>query len=222
MPGVTFLTFEGIDGCGKTTQVARLLAWLAERAQPGAPPALHVREPGGSPVGERIRALVLDRAIEIGPAAEALLYAASRAELVRSVIVPALADGRTVVADRFLDSSLAYQAVARGLGFEEVLAANRLAVGACVPDLTVLLRIAPSLAATRRAADKRAGEGAGDDRIEAEGVELQARVAQAYDELAERWPERIRVVDASGSVDATWQLVREAVAPVFGAAAVPA
>ena len=132
-----FISFEGLDGCGKTTQAAMLAAALELEGRT----VVRVREPGGTPIGERIRELLLDGDSVIGGAAEALLYAAARAQLVDQVILPALARGEVVVADRFIDSSLAYQGVARGLGLEQVLQANQLATGGLMPDITLLLEL---------------------------------------------------------------------------------
>ena len=137
-----FVTFEGIDRSGKTTQARMLCEALGDEA-------LAVREPGGTAVGERVRDLLKDPAVEMAPEAEALLFAAARAELVAKVIRPALAEGRVVVSDRFLDSSLAYQGHARGLGVDEVERINRWATGGLLPDLTILLSIEPSAAAER-------------------------------------------------------------------------
>src|SRR5919199_6150068 len=137
-----FVTFEGIDRSGKTTQARMLVEALG-------PDALAVREPGGTPLGEQIRALLKDPRGRLGPRAEALLFAAARAELCREVIRPALARGQVVVSDRFLDSSLAYQGDARGLGVEEVLEVNRWATEGLLPDLTILLTIDPHEAARR-------------------------------------------------------------------------
>jgi dTMP kinase len=181
-----FVTFEGIDRSGKTTQ-ARLLAEAL-----GADAVL-VREPGGTELGERVRGILKDPRAEIGAEAEALLFAAARAELCREVIRPALEAGRTVVCDRFLDSSLAYQGAARGLGVDEVLEMNRLATGGLVPDVTILLALGPA------EASERVGEA---DRFEDEGAALQRRVAEAYERLAEAEPGRIRRVDADRPADA--------------------
>jgi dTMP kinase len=180
-----FVTFEGIDRSGKTTQARMLCEALGDDA-------LQVREPGGTPVGERVRELLKDPDVEIGPEAEALLFAAARAELVSGVIRPALAEGRVVVSDRFLDSSLAYQGHARGLGVEEVERINRFATRGLVPDLTILLWIDPVAAATR------AGEV---DRFEDEGDRLQRVVLAAYDELATADPSRWRRIDADRPPD---------------------
>ncbi len=175
-----FVTLEGIDRSGKTTQAALLLRALGERA-------VGVREPGGTAAGECVRELLKDPAIELSSEAEALLFAAARAELVSEVIRPALAEGRVVVSDRFLDSSLAYQGAARGLGVEEVERVNRFATAGLEPDLTLLLDIDPV------AARARGGE---DDRFEQEGAALQERVAAAYDELAAESPRRWRRIAA--------------------------
>ena len=193
-----FISFEGLDGCGKTTQAAMLAAALELEGRT----VVRVREPGGTPIGERIRELLLDGGSVIGRPAEALLYAAARAQLVDQVILPALARGEVVVADRFIDSSLAYQGVARGLGLEQVLQANELATGGLMPDITLLLRLPPELAATRR--------GDTPDRIESESDGFHAAVAEGFAAAAARFPERIHVVDASGPPRAVLARVREA------------
>jgi dTMP kinase len=171
-----FVTFEGIDRSGKTTQ-ARLLADAL------GDDAVAVREPGGTALGERVRELLKDPNAEMGPRAEALLFAAARAELCARVIRPALEAGRVVVSDRFLDSSLAYQGVARGLGLEEVERINRFATGGLVPDLTFLLWIDPAAAAAR---------GGQPDRFEDEGAVLQHAVMDAYERMAAADPRRWR------------------------------
>jgi dTMP kinase len=178
--GGLFVTFEGIDRAGKTTQARLLAEALGDEA-------IAVREPGGTAVGERVRELVRDADFEVGPEAEALLFAAARAELVARVIRPALEAGRVVASDRYLDSSLAYQGAARGLGVEEVAAVNRFATGGLQPDLTFLLEIDAVAAAAR------AGE---PDRFESEGRALQDAVLAAYERLAEGEPERWRRIDA--------------------------
>lgn len=183
-----FISLEGIDGSGKTTQ-AKLLA-----KELGSGTTL-VREPGGTAAGEKIRELLKDPELELDPLAELLLFCAARAELVAEVIGPAREAGRDVVCDRFSDSSVAYQGVARGLGAERVEEICDLATGGVWPDVTVLLRIEPDRAAERIGRRKA-------DRFEGEGIELQRRVAAGYDELAGRHPDRIRVVDADGDRDA--------------------
>jgi dTMP kinase len=176
-----FITLEGIDRSGKTTQAARLAEALG-------PATVLLREPGGTAAGERIRALLKDPEVALGPGAELLLFNAARSQLVNEIVSPALEAGRDVVCDRFIDSTVAYQGVARGLGIEVVEKLNRLVVGTCVPDLTVLLRIEPDRAYAR--------EGDAGDRFEDEGLDFQRRVAEAYDELAARHPERFVVIDA--------------------------
>jgi dTMP kinase len=177
-----FITLEGIDRSGKTTQAAM----LAEALGPGT---VLLREPGGTPAGERIRALLKDPELELGPGTELLLFNAARAELCREVVRPALDDGHDVVCDRFIDSTVAYQGVARGLGVDVVEQLSELVVGSCLPDLTVLLRVDPELAGAR--------DGDASDRFESEGLEFQRQVAGAYDELAARHPDRFEVVDAT-------------------------
>ncbi len=193
-----FISFEGLDGCGKTTQAAL----LAEAAAAGGREVVPVREPGGTAPGERIRSLLLDPGLAIDPWAEALLYAAARAQLVAEVIRPALERGATVIADRYVDSSLAYQGCARGLGVDEVLAVNRAATSGLLPDRTVLLVLDTAAAADRR------GE---PDRIEAEGTSFHRRVAEGFAVAARRFPDRIAVVDASGTPEQVAGRVREAV-----------
>ena len=190
-----FVTFEGIDRSGKTTQARMLCEALGKDAHA-------VREPGGTAVGERVRELVKDPSVEVGPEAEALLFAAARAELVARVIAPALADGRVVVSDRYLDSSLAYQGAARGLGVEKVARINSFATAGLVPDLTFLLALDP------RAAAVRAGEL---DRFEAEGTALQASVLEAYEALAADDPGRWRRIEADRPAEEVHAEVLEAV-----------
>jgi dTMP kinase len=166
---------------------------LAESLGPGT---LLLREPGGTEAGERVRELLKDPSLELDPRAELLLFCAARAELVERVIRPALAEGVDVVCDRFADSTVAYQGAGRGLGTDRVEAANAIALDGCLPDLTVLLRIDPAGAAGRGQQRLAAGEPDGADRFEGEGIELQRRVAAAYDEIAARDPGRVVVVDA--------------------------
>jgi dTMP kinase len=176
-----FISLEGIDGSGKTTQARLLARALGEDV-------VLMREPGGTETGERIRELLKDPMLELDPMAELLLFCAARAELVAQVIAPARDRGRDVVCDRFSDSSVAYQGVARGLGVERVEEICDLATGGVWPDLTILLRISP-----RRATERIGRRPA--DRFEGEGIELQRRVAEGYDEVARRHPERVRVID---------------------------
>jgi dTMP kinase len=189
-----FITLEGIDRSGKTTQAARLAAALG-------PETLLLREPGGTAAGERMRALLKDPGVELDPRAEVLLFCAARAELCRRVIIPALAGGRDVVCDRFIDSTVAYQGAARGLGIELVERLNEVAIADAIPDVTLLLRIDPADAEDRGQQRLEAGGADGADRFESAGIGLQQEVAAAYDELAARHSDRIVTVDGAGSVD---------------------
>jgi dTMP kinase len=177
-----FVTFEGLDGSGKTTQ----LELLRRALEADGRRVLATREPGGTALGERIRGLLLGEC-EVSHWAEAALFAAARAELVERVIAPALADGVDVLCDRYLDSSLAYQGIARGLGLDRVLELNLPAIRGLLPDRTLLLLVAPRVAAVR----------AGDepDRMERQGERFRDDVDRAYRELAAIYPQRIREVD---------------------------
>jgi dTMP kinase len=181
------ITIEGIDGAGKSTLAAALARELRAR---GAPVEL-LREPGGVALSERIRELVKDPRLTVGAPAEALLYAAARAQLVQERLQPLLAGGALVLLDRFVDSSLAYQGAARGLGVEQVAAINRFATGGLLPDRTLLLRLDP---ATGRARQRdRAHE---PDRLEREHDGFFAAIAAAYEQIALAEPRRVRVIDA--------------------------
>jgi len=184
------ITIEGLDGAGKTTLARSLLGALRERAID----AELLREPGGVAAAERIRTLVKDPALHVAPRAEALLYAAARAQLVEEALEPALAAGRWVLLDRFTDSSLAYQGAGRALGVEPVRAVNAFATGGLHPDRTLLLRIEPALGRARQ--DDR---GETPDRLEREHDGFFAHVAAAYDALAAAEPQRIRTLDASAA-----------------------
>ncbi len=191
-----FVTFEGVDGSGKSTQAALLvehLTSLGRRVEA-------TREPGGTPIGEKIRGLLLD-GDEPAPWTEAALFAAARAELAERVIRPALAAGTDVVCDRFLDSSLAYQGVARGLGIDSVLELN-VGVADLTPDRTFVLLLDADIAAARA--------GSSPDRMEREDGSFRAAVADGYRELAERFPERIVVLDGSQPMWDVAARVREA------------
>ena len=180
------ITFEGIDRSGKTTQAGLLADALGDKA-------LLVREPGGTPAAEQIRELVKDTALELSPIAETLLFGAARAELVATVIRPALAEGRIVICDRYIDSTVAYQGGARGLGIERVEELNRWITEGLEADLTFLLDILPSKASSRPGTP---------DRLEAEGEALQAAVAVAYEELAARHSDRYVRIDATRTSEA--------------------
>ena len=186
------ITIEGIDGAGKTTLAAALLEALQVRGID----AVALREPGGVALAERIRALVKDPELEIGDRAEALLYAASRAQLVLERVEPALAAGRWVLLDRYVDSSLAYQGAGRGLDLEAVRTINAFATAGLIADRTLLLAIDPSAGRSRRGARDEHP-----DRLEREADEFFTRVAAAYALLAAENPARIRTLDATRSPD---------------------
>ena len=179
------ITVEGLDGAGKTTLVAGLTRELAARGRE----LLVLREPGGVELSERIRELVKDPGLNVDPRAEALLYAAARAQLVAEQLVPLLDAGRWVLLDRFVDSSLAYQGAGRALGIEEIRALNAFATGGLTPDRTLLLRIDPAVGRAR-IADREA------DRLEQAGEAFFDAVAGAYDALAAAEPERFTVIEA--------------------------
>ena len=190
-----FVTFEGADGSGKSTQAELLRKALAAEGRD----VVLTREPGGTELGEAVRRLVLNGPV-MGAWAEATLFAASRAEHVEEVIRPALERGAAVVCDRYVDSSLAYQGIARGLGVDAVLQLNLAVTDGLLPDMTFLLLLDPGVATGRQIEP---------DRLEREGTELQAKVDTAYRELAERFPARIVTIDAAREPEAIAKEVRE-------------
>ena len=190
-----FVSLEGIDGSGKSTQ-AKLLAEAL------GPDTLLIREPGGTDAAERIRELLADPGLELDPFAELLLFSAARADLISRIIRPAVEAGRNVVADRFADSSVAYQGGARELGTSHVLSLTDTVIDGLWPDLTILLRVDPEVGLER--AD-------GNDRFESEGLDLQRAVADAYEEIARIASDRVVVIDAAGSVEQIHEQVLEAV-----------
>jgi dTMP kinase len=186
-----FITLEGADGCGKSTQAAI----LADRIAATGREVVRLREPGGTAVSEKIRALVLDpENSEMAPECELLLFEASRAQLVRQVIEPALARGAVVVCDRFYDSTFAYQAAGRSLAEQTIRAANALGSCGVAPDRTLVLDMGTDAALSRATRD-------GADRMEAEGVAFQRRVREGYQRLVAEEPRRVRRVDATGTVE---------------------
>ena len=191
-----FVTFEGLDGSGKTTQVELLRQHLSGNGKE----VVATREPGGTELGERVRDLLLQGG-EVSPWAEAALFAAARAELVAQVIGPALERGAHVICDRYLDSSLAYQGIARGLGVDQVLSLNVNAIRGILPDRTFLLMLDREEAARRRGEEP--------DRIEREGSEFQDAVRTAYAELAAIFPGRVLAIDASRSPEDIAKEVRD-------------
>lgn len=199
-----FITLEGIDRSGKTTQAAMLAEALG-------PDTLLLREPGGTQMSEAVRALLKDPALEMGDMAELLLFSAARADLAERVIEPARSAGRDIVCDRYVDSTAAYQGVARGLGLDTVEGIMKLVVGACTPDVTVLLRVNADEAHARGQQRLAAGEEDGHDRFESEGIDFQRTVAVAYDAIAAAHPERMVVVDGDGVPAEVHRRVLEAV-----------
>lgn len=201
-----FISFEGVDGSGKTTQAALLADRLRQR---GFEVVIAV-EPGGTAIGEQIRAILLDRRnSELTPEAELLLYFASRAQNVAEVIRPALARGAVVISDRYTDSTIAYQGYGRALGEQVVRQLHRIACGDLWPDLTVLLDVEPEIGL------ERARERGALNRMDEQAREFHHRVRRGYLELAAREPARFRVIDARGAVDLVARAVEEAVRPLL-------
>jgi dTMP kinase len=193
VPRGRLITIEGLDGAGKSTLAQALVREIATRGSA----VEMLREPGGVALSERIRALVKDPALAVSARTEALLYAAARAQLVEERLNPLLAGGTSVLLDRYVDSSLAYQGGGRRLGMGEIRAINLFATHGLQPDRTLLLRISPA-AGRARLEGRASGEGApAGDRLEREGDEFFAAIADAYEELAQLEPERIRPIDAS-------------------------
>jgi dTMP kinase len=204
-PGGWLVAFEGVEGAGKSTQLRLLERELGRRGRE----VVATREPGGTPLGERVRAILLDPASAgMHPRAEALLFAAARAQLVEQVIRPALERGAVVLCDRYLHSSLAYQGAARGLGPDAVAAVNRWATGGLDPDLVVLLDLDPAVGLGRSAGAR--------DRIEDQELRFHHAVGQAFRDLATAAPDRFVVVDASPPAEQVADQVRAAVLDRLG------
>ena len=193
-----FITFEGLDGAGKGTQLKLLLEYLKEKGVPH----IFTREPGGTPMAERIREVVLDPAhAGMSVISEALLFAAARADHVNNVIRPALESGQNVICDRYVDSSMVYQAYAGGLPLEFVAGINEMATGGLKPHRTIMLDLPPEVARSRRGVN-------GPDRIEVKDEWYHEQVRQGYLELAAAEPRRFKLVDASGSVEQVQDRIR--------------
>lgn len=212
MSGGTLIVFEGAEGAGKTTQIKR----LAERLTQNGVPCVAVREPGGTPVGDAIREILLDPEREITAPTEALLFMASRAELISREINPSLREGKVVLLDRFFLSTYAYQITGRGLSENEVRAANRLATGALIPDLTILLDLPAGEGLAR--ADARGGR----DRMEKSGADFHDRVGRAFRQFADKdWqashPESgpVTLIDGSGDEAEVFSRVAAALQQAF-------
>ncbi len=197
MAGNLFITFEGGDGSGKSTQINKVKEFLEARGMS----VLLTREPGGTAIGEKIREIVLDRnSSEMHAMTEAMLYAASRAQHVQQVIKPALAEGITVICDRFVDSSIAYQGYGRQLG-EAVKVINSYAVDGCMPDVTFLLKLDPEIGRGRIIPGQ-------EDRLELERLDFHRRVYSGYEKLEKAYDGRIVGIDASGSIEDIFSEIR--------------
>jgi len=199
-----FITIEGIDGSGKSTQARMLADWLRERGRQ----VVLTREPGGTPLGEKLRSLVLDGDARVDARTELFLYAADRAQHVAEVIRPALERGHAVVCERYADSTAAYQGYGRGLDLEFVHSLNRFATGGLEPDLTLLLDLPVALARERLVGTP--------DRLEREAADFHERVAAGYRELSRRNKVRTRVIDAAPAPEAVFAEVVAVVQPLLG------
>ena len=205
MAGV-FITFEGIDGCGKSTQLRLLASELRVRGLE----VLTTREPGGTTLGQRLRAALLDVQGQVDPLAELLVFAADRAQHVRTVLRPALAENKIVMSDRYADATVAYQGSGRGFKPELISEIVQLATEGLTPDLTLLFNLSVSESAVRT---RRRVAAKNTDRLDSENVEFHERVRQAYLEIARSDPQRVQVVDARGSAQETHALVMDIVIP---------
>ena len=203
-----FITFEGIDYCGKTTQARKLASYLKMKNHS----ILLIREPGGDRISEKIRKLLLnEKNAGMTPMAELLLYEASRAQLTQKVILPALKLGKTVVCDRYYDSTLAYQIYGRGLDHKMIRWLNQIATFGLSPDLTILIDVPLEDTLGRREKERRK-----EDRLEKENIEFHRKIRQGYLKIARQNPKRIKIVDGRGDIDQTWQKVRKAIDAYLG------
>ena len=202
-----FITFEGIDGCGKSTQLRMLASELRLRGRE----VVATREPGGTPLGTRVRQLVLDAEEQVDPLAELLLYAADRAQHVRTLVRPALESGHVVLSDRYADATTAYQGAGRGFPEDLIAELIALATGGLMPDLTLVFDV--TVEESQRRAARRTHGGDTPDRLDVEDAAFYARVRDAYLRLAAAEPDRVRVIDAAGSVEETHAEVLRLVRP---------
>jgi dTMP kinase len=211
-----FITFEGMDGCGKTTQ----MHLLAQRLQAEGYQVLETAEPGGTRIGNQIRRILLHSGNqELCPIAELLLYFASRAQNVEELILPALREGKIVLSDRFTDSTLAYQGAGRGLGEDTVITLDRISCQGLAPDLTIIpdIDLETSLARARERNRSAGGPGPAEEtRMDEQAVEFYGAVRDAYARLAAREPQRVRMVDGGADVQSVARAVWEEVAPHLG------
>lgn len=191
-----FITFEGADGSGKTTQIEKIKEYLEQQGHK----CLLTREPGGSDLGNKIREILLHYDGEVDSLAELLLYMADRAQHVKKVIIPALNEGIYVLCDRYIDSSVAYQGYARGLDIERIINLNTIATDGLNPDLTIVFDIKTETAMQRVGEEK--------DRLEQEGIEFHRKLCNGYLELAKKFPERIKTVNANLNIDEVFEQVK--------------
>ena len=191
-----FISMEGPDGSGKSTQIELIKEYLEKEGKD----VIITREPGGTRISEAIREIILNKDYtEMSPVTEMMLYAAARAQLVTEVIKPAINEGKVVICDRFLDSSLAYQSYGRGLG-DAVLQVNQYAVDGCMPDVTIYLRVDPRTGRQRIRTREQ-------DRIESESERFHDRVHDGYEQLCLRYPDRITAIDAGGTIEEISQAI---------------
>lgn len=195
-----FITMEGPDGSGKSTQIALLKEYLEEEGYE----VLITREPGGTVISEAIREIILNKEYtEMSSVTEMLLYASARAQLIAELVGPAINNGKAVISDRFVDSSLVYQGMARGLGVDTVYEVNKLAIGKYMPDVTFLLDLPAEVGISRKKDQKEL------DRMELESLDFHRKVAEGYRQMAEKFPERIKTIDATLPIDEICGMIKE-------------
>ncbi len=192
-----FITFEGIDGCGKTTQLKLAEQYLIERGLP----VMVIREPGSTPLSEKIREILLNNNLHINPVSELMLYVAARAELIKDVIIPALEAGKVILCDRFFDSTTAYQGYGRDLDIESIKRLHKLSVGQYIPDLTILIDVDYETSLTRRKETV--------DRLESESERFFNRVRGGFLEISRGEPERVVVIDGKNSIEEIFAEVKD-------------
>lgn len=191
-----FITFEGADGSGKTTQIEKIKTYLEQRGQK----CILTREPGGSDLGNKIREILLHYDGEVDSLCELLLYMADRAQHVKKIIIPALNAGLTVLCDRYTDSSVAYQGYARGLDIERIMELNKIATDGLEPDLTIVFDVETEVAMQRVGEIK--------DRLEQEGIEFHKKLRNGYLELSKKFPKRIKVINSNLGIDEVFEQVK--------------
>lgn len=203
-----FISMEGPDGSGKSTQIALLKEYLENEGYD----VLITREPGGNRISEAIREIILNKEYEeMSPITEMMLYASARAQLIAQVIGPAIDEGKAVISDRFIDSSLVYQGMARGLGVETVYNVNQVAIGEYMPDVTFMLDLPAEVGIARKKDQKEL------DRMEMQSIEFHKRVAEGYRKLAESFPDRIKTIDATLPIDEICGMIRSRVKALLDA-----